>query len=81
MILDARDDILRIPSYALMEGGRVLVVREEQLVEVSVETGLRNWQFTEVVDGLAEGDPVVVSLDRVEVVEGAKVRIAGETLK
>ena len=81
VILDARDDVLRIPSYALMEGGRVLVVREEHLVEVSVETGLRNWQFIEVVDGLAEGDPVVVSLDRVEVVEGARVRVAGETLK
>jgi HlyD family secretion protein len=81
VILDARDDVLRIPSYALMEGGRVLVVREEHLVEVSVETGLRNWQFIEVVAGLAEGDPVVVSLDRVEVVGGAKVRVAGETLK
>jgi len=81
VILDARDDVLRIPSYALMEGGRVLVVREEHLVEVSVETGLRNWQFTEVVKGLAEGDPVVVSLDRVEVVGGAWVRVAGETLK
>ena len=81
VILDARDDVLRIPSYALMEGGRVLVVREEHLVEVSVKTGLRNWQFTEVVDGLADGDPVVVSLDRVEVVEGARVRVAGETLK
>jgi HlyD family secretion protein len=81
VILDARDDVLRIPSYALMEGGRVLVVRDEHLAEISVETGLRNWQFTEVVSGLARGDPVVVSLDRVEVVEGARVRIAGETLK
>jgi HlyD family secretion protein len=81
VILDARDDVLRIPSYALMEGGRVLVVRDEHLAEVSVETGLRNWQFTEVVSGLARGDPVVVSLDRVEVIEGARVRIAGETLK
>ena len=67
--------------YALMEGGRVLVVRDDHLVEVSVETGLRNWQFTEVVRGLSLGDPVVVSLDRVEVVAGAKARITGETLK
>jgi len=81
VILDARDDVLRVPSYALMEGGRVLVVRDEHLVESTVETGLRNWQFTEVVSGLARGDPVVVSLDRVEVVAGAKVRIADETLK
>jgi HlyD family secretion protein len=81
VILDARDDVLRIPSYALMEGGRVLVVRDEILAEVPVETGLRNWQFTEVVGGLERGDPVVVSLDRVEVVAGAKARIADETLK
>ena len=34
---------------------------------LAVETGLRNWSFTEIVDGLEEGDRVVVSLDRAEV--------------
>ena len=81
VILDARDRVLRIPSYALIEGSRVLVVRGNRLVSLSVTTGLRNWEFTEIAQGLSVGDRVAVSLDRAEVKEGAKVRVAGETLK
>ena len=81
VILDVRDDVLRIPSYALMEGGEVLVVEGELLAARAIETGLRNWQFSEVVGGLEQGESVVVSLDRAEVVAGAEVEIVAETLK
>ena len=81
VILDARADTLRVPSYALMEGGRLLILNDEHLQAVSVETGLRNWEFTEVLGGLDEGAMVVVSLDREEVREGAYARIESETLK
>ncbi len=81
VILDVRDDVLRIPSYALMEGGEVLVVEGELLAARTIETGLRNWQFIEVVRGLELGEAVVVSLDRAEVVAGAEVEIVAETLK
>ena len=79
MILDARDDVLRIPSYALIEGKRVLLLRDGVLVEVEVEAGLRNWQFTEIRDGLEEGEPVVVSLDRLEVRAGVHAEATAET--
>ncbi len=75
VILDARDNVLRIPTYALLEGNRVLVVEGEKLVERTVETGLHNWQYTEVTSGLSEGDRVVVSLDRPDVKAGAEVRV------
>lgn len=81
VILAARDGVLRIPSYALLEGGRVLVVLNKRLVSRAVKTGLKNWQFVEVVQGLAAGDPVTVSLDRAEVKEGARVRIEAEPRK
>jgi HlyD family secretion protein len=81
VILESRDDTLRVPSYALMEGNRVLVLELEHLEAIPVTTGLRNWQFTEILDGLGEGVPVVVSLDREEVQEGAYARIESETLK
>ena len=81
VILESRDDTLRVPSYALMEGNRVLVLNLEHLEAIPVTTGLRNWQFTEILDGLDEGVPVVVSLDREEVQEGAYARIESETLK
>jgi HlyD family secretion protein len=78
IILDARDEVLRIPSYALLEGDRVLAVENGRLEERAVETGLRNWSFTEITTGLEPGSKIVVSLDRVEVRAGAQVRVADE---
>jgi HlyD family secretion protein len=75
VILDAREDVLRIPSYALLEGGRVLIVNDGKLEEVDVKTGLRNWESTEITEGLSEEDPVVVSLDRPEVKAGVRAEI------
>ncbi len=78
LILDARENVVRIPTYALLEGGRVLKVQGDRLVEQKVTTGLRNWSYTEIVSGLAPGERVVVSLDRQEVVAGARVVVTGE---
>jgi HlyD family secretion protein len=78
IILEVRDDVLRVPTFALLEGGEVLVVREENLTALPVETGLANWVFTEITGGLNEGERIVVSLDRPEVVAGARVRVTGE---
>ena len=38
-------------------------------------TGLRNWDYIEILDGLVERDRVVSSLDRTEVVAGAEAEI------
>lgn len=81
VILAAKEGALRVPTSALLEGSRVLVVRGSTLVGVEVATGLRNWEFAEILRGLAEGDLVVSSLDRAEVREGAKVRVSGETFR
>jgi HlyD family secretion protein len=76
VILDAHDDVLRIPTYALLEGNRVLVAREGTLFGVDVEIGLRNWKYAEIRSGLDAGDPVVISLDRPEVKAGAGVEVS-----
>jgi HlyD family secretion protein len=78
VILSAREDVLRVPTSALLEGGKVLVLEGDRLVEKRLELGLRNWDFTEVTGGLAAGDRVVVSLDRAEVKAGAKARAEAE---
>jgi len=75
VILEVRDDALRVPTFALLEGGRVLVVEDGVLVEREVTVGLRNWDWAEVIDGLTAGEMVVTSLDRAEVVAGAKVEL------
>jgi HlyD family secretion protein len=71
VILSTRQDVLRIPTSSLIEGGKVLLLEAQRLRERPVELGLRNWDFTEIVNGLSEGDLVVTSLDRKEVEDGA----------
>ena len=73
VILEVREGVLRIPTSALLEGGRVLVVEAGVLVERAVEPGLSNWDWTEVRSGLEPGDEVVTSLDRTGVEPGAEV--------
>jgi HlyD family secretion protein len=76
VILSSSEDRLRIPSYALLEGDEVLLVQDDRLVSQPLTIGLRNWEYAEVRDGLAVGDPVVISLDRPEVVAGAPAVIS-----
>jgi HlyD family secretion protein len=76
VILTVHDDVLRVPTSALLEGGRVLVLEGGRLVERTLGLGLRNWDFTEVKGGLAPGTRVVVSLDRPEVKAGVRAREA-----
>ena len=75
VILQTLEDALRIPTTALFQNNRVLVVEDDVLVEREIETGLRNWDYVEVQSGLEEGEVVVTSLDRVEVEAGQVVEV------
>lgn len=75
VLLDARDDVLRVPTAALLEGGRVLVIEGDRLVERTLRTGLSNWEYTEVLDGLRGGERIVTSLERAGVKAGARVTV------
>jgi HlyD family secretion protein len=72
IILDAHENVLRVPTQALLEGNRVLVVNDGVLHERHVQTGISNWQVTEVISGLRQGEKVVLSVERKGVVPGAK---------
>lgn len=72
VILAARDQVVRVPTSALREGGSVLVAGSDgTLQERKLKTGLSNWEYTEVLDGLAAGERVVTSLEREGVKAGA----------
>lgn len=81
VILRSKKDVLRIPTYALMEGNRVLVVNGEHLLEGQMKPGLKNWEYVEVLGGLKEGDLIAVSLEKAEVKEGAQVKVTQEVNK
>lgn len=77
IILDTRTDVLRIPTEALLEGGRVLVFSEtdQHLQSRNIETGIANWKMTEVISGLEAGEKVVTSIDRDGVEAGALAKL------
>lgn len=76
IVLEAHDNVLRIPTAALREGRQVLVYRESdaRLEERVIETGLSNWERTEVRGGLRADERVVLSLEKAGVKAGAKAR-------
>ncbi|HID97486.1 MAG TPA: efflux RND transporter periplasmic adaptor subunit [Thermodesulfobacteriaceae bacterium] len=75
VILGTRDNCLRIPTEAVLDGEYVLVYdsASQTLHRHKIHTGLSNWQYTEVVSGLTDGDLVVTSVDREGVEPGAHV--------
>jgi len=71
----SHENVLRIPTQTLMEGNRVLLYGANGVLEKrAVKIGLANWAYTEVTDGLKEGDQIVTTLDRPGVNAGAKVQ-------
>lgn len=73
--LAARDDVMRIPTEAILENNQVYVYEEPTgtLILRSFEPGLANWNFTEVLSGLQLGERIVVSIGRDGVEAGAIV--------
>lgn len=71
IVLERREDVLRIPTEAIRTGNRVLLFDGRTLHEKSIETGVSNWQHTEVLAGLEAGDRIVTSIDREGVHDGA----------
>lgn len=73
VLLDTRENVLRIPTQALIDGRRVFVLDEKARVlrQREITPGIANWEFTEVREGLQEGELVVVTVDREGVTDGA----------
>ncbi len=75
IILSQRDKALRIPTETVIDGNRVLRYNAATglLSYQPFKPGLSNWTSTEVVEGLSEGDEILLSLDTEGAIEGAFV--------
>jgi len=73
VVLAERADALRVPSSVILPDHKVYVfdAASGKLVARPVETGVANWEFTEIVGGLSAGERVVSSIDRAGVRDGA----------
>jgi len=71
VILAERADVLRIPTRALVEGKRVYVLEDGRVRAREVQTGVGNWEYTEITGGLDAGARVILSVDREGLADGA----------
>lgn len=72
ILLESKDDVLRIPTEAVLDGNRVLVYHADSpLSERRITPGLSNWNYTEVLSGLQQGEEIVVSIGKEGVEAGA----------
>lgn len=75
VILEQRDNVLRVPTESVLEDSRVLIYRESdgKLESRAFKSGVSNWRYTEVLSGIEQGERIVVSVDREGVEAGADV--------
>jgi len=74
IVIERREGVLEIPTAAVRVGEKPSVLMldlQSGLIETrEIETGISNWDVTEVTSGLAVGDQVILSTDREGVKEG-----------
>lgn len=65
IVLDTHDNVVRVPTEAVMEDNQVFRFDRGSgtLERVTLGIGLRNWNYTEVTRGLDADDEIVMSLD------------------
>jgi HlyD family secretion protein len=75
VILEQRNNVLRVPTETVLEDSRVLVYKDSDgtLESRRFDSGLSNWRYTEVLSGLEEGERIVLSVDREGVEAGVRV--------
>ncbi len=73
VVLEERDEVLRVPTSVILPDKKVYVFdpATRRLAARAVQTGIANWEFTEILGGLNAGDRVVSSIDRTGVSDGA----------
>jgi HlyD family secretion protein len=83
VILDRQKDTLRIPTEALLEGLKVyLYDPDNRTVSIQpVKVGLSNWQYSEILEGLQQGQRIVTSIDREGLEDGARVKPENDSHK
>lgn len=81
IVIERREGVLSIPTAAIRVGeppSVLLLEPQTGLIQHrEIETGIANWERTQVRAGLAAGDQVILSLDREGVKAGARAVAEG----
>ncbi len=63
ILVEERNDVLLVPNSAIATQGTenyVQVLKDGVAESRAIKTGISDWQYTEVIDGLSEGEQVVI---------------------
>ena len=74
-------DVLYLPTNAIIEkaDGQFVFIAEKGVArEKRIKTGLSNWDTSEVIEGLREGDEVITSLEIKKFTDGTKIKVVNK---
>jgi HlyD family secretion protein len=78
IVVEEVPNVLRLPTHVILErerGKYVHVVSDGRAQERPVQIGASNWDFTQIVSGLQEGERVVISVDGAKLDDGHPVHV------
>ncbi|GMU94212.1 MAG: acriflavin resistance protein [Candidatus Hydrogenedentota bacterium] len=75
IIVEEKDDTLYAPTESLIRQEFAYVVENGRARRREVKTGIGNWNTTEVLEGLREGELLITSVSLSDLADGARVRV------
>ncbi len=75
IVADEKEDVLWVPTEALIREEEGYVVEDGRAVRRKVEIGIGNWQAREVLSGLRQGEQLITSVGLRELRDGVKVNV------
>ena len=81
IILEVKEDVLTVPTNTVIdrEGKKFVYFIEKDVIRKrAIKTGISNWEYTEILEGLKSGDTIISSLDVEGIEEGRRVRMSNE---
>jgi HlyD family secretion protein len=78
IIVEEVPNVLRLPTHIILErerGKYVHVVSDGRARERPIQVGASNWDFTQIVSGLQEGERVIISVDGAKLDDGHPVHV------
>jgi RND family efflux transporter MFP subunit len=77
--VNTHENVLVVPQKAILDNNHVFIAQGEKAVRRDITLGLQNTNLVEVLNGLAEGDAVIVE-GNFGLEDGSPVEITGEVL-
>ncbi|MBI5026192.1 MAG: efflux RND transporter periplasmic adaptor subunit [Nitrospirae bacterium] len=78
IITGEAENTLVVPTQSVMEKGKekfVFVIEGNKAKQRKVAIGVHNWNFTEIKEGIKEGEKVIITPDKPGLKEGVSVKI------